>query len=187
MEYAITVVVVVVAAVIIVKHGLRRVTVYEFERGLKYTRGRFQAIMPPGQYWYWPWFSAIRKADVRPRFVPIAGQEVLSSDGVTLKVSLAANLEVADPGPTAEGTLTQAGQSDNVSVKEATCRSSNCTSTFRKLPGVRLGPSQSLPAQASTFRLTTTASWSCTATSADVTAAESCSTWLRDPGRASRR
>ena len=97
MEYVIAAIVVAGTAVIVVKYGVRRVTVYEFERGLKYVRGRFNAVMPPGQYWYLPWFTAVRKVDVRPRFVPIAGQEVLSSDGVTLKVSLAANYEVADP------------------------------------------------------------------------------------------
>ncbi len=53
--------------------------------------------MPPGQYWYMPWFTAVRKVDIRPRFASVAGQEVLSSDGVTLKVSLAANYEVVSP------------------------------------------------------------------------------------------
>ena len=53
--------------------------------------------MDPGQYWYMPFFTIIQKLDVRPRFVSITGQEVLSSDGVTLKVSLAANFAIADP------------------------------------------------------------------------------------------
>jgi len=97
MGYAIAAIVVAVTAVVVLKYGVRRVTVYEFERGLKYMQGRFHAVLPPGQYWYLPWFTAVRRVDVRPRFVPIAGQEVLSSDGVTLKVSLAANFEVADP------------------------------------------------------------------------------------------
>ena len=33
----------------------------EYERGIKYTRGKFQLVVPPGQYWYMPWFTAIRK------------------------------------------------------------------------------------------------------------------------------
>jgi regulator of protease activity HflC (stomatin/prohibitin superfamily) len=45
-----------------------------------------------------PFFTIIQKLDVRPQFVSITGQEVLSSDGVTLKVSLAANFEIVDPG-----------------------------------------------------------------------------------------
>jgi regulator of protease activity HflC (stomatin/prohibitin superfamily) len=95
MEYLIAAVVVVVVVVVVAKYGLRRATVYEFERGLKYVQGKFQAVIPPGQYWYLPWFTSVRKVDVRPRFAAVTGQEVLSADGVALKVSLAANYEVA--------------------------------------------------------------------------------------------
>jgi regulator of protease activity HflC (stomatin/prohibitin superfamily) len=94
MWYAVAAVFAVLVGIVVVKYGLRRATMYEFERGLKYVRGRFQAVLPPGQYWYWAWFAAIRRVDVRPRFASITGQEVLSSDGVTLKVSLAANYEL---------------------------------------------------------------------------------------------
>jgi regulator of protease activity HflC (stomatin/prohibitin superfamily) len=97
MEYVIAAVAAVLVVTIVMKYGVRRVTVYEFERGLKYVRGKFRVVLPPGQYWYWPWFTAVRKLDVRPRFASITGQEVLSSDGVTLKVSLAANYEIEKP------------------------------------------------------------------------------------------
>jgi len=42
-------------------------------------------------------FSSIVPVDVRPEFVTVQGQDVLSADGVTLKVSLAAEFQVADP------------------------------------------------------------------------------------------
>ena len=90
-------IVVVVALAIFLKFGVRRITVLEYEKGLKYVKGRFKAAVDPGQYWYIPFFTIIQKLDVRPRFVSITGQEVLSSDGVTLKVSLAANFEISDP------------------------------------------------------------------------------------------
>ena len=78
------------------KFGVRRTTVLEYERGLKYVKGRFTSVLGPGQYWHIPLFTMIQKLDVRPRFVSIVGQEVLSSDGVTLKISLAANFEIID-------------------------------------------------------------------------------------------
>jgi len=37
-------------------------------------RGQYHAALSPGQYWYLPWFTTVRRVDVRPRFVPIAGQ-----------------------------------------------------------------------------------------------------------------
>lgn len=81
----------------VVRNLARRVTVFEYERGLKYVKGRFKFVMEPGQYWYVPLLSTIDKIDVRPRFVSISGQELLSADGITIKVSVAANFEVIDP------------------------------------------------------------------------------------------
>ena len=77
--------------------AFRPVVVYEFERGLRYARGRFTGILEPGFYWSVQHLSEIRKVDIRPVFAAVAGQEVLSSDGVALKVSLATKYEVADP------------------------------------------------------------------------------------------
>lgn len=76
---------------------IKRVTVYEYQKGLKYTKGRYVATLNPGQYWIPSAFSHVVPVDVRPQFVTIQGQDVLSSDGVTLKVSLAAEFKVADP------------------------------------------------------------------------------------------
>jgi regulator of protease activity HflC (stomatin/prohibitin superfamily) len=90
-------VVVVVGMALLLKFGVRRVTVLEYEKGLKYAKGKFVSVLEPGQYGYLPFFTTIQKIDIRPRFASIAGQEVLSADGVTIKVSLAANFEISDP------------------------------------------------------------------------------------------
>ncbi|MBM4034832.1 MAG: slipin family protein [Planctomycetes bacterium] len=97
MEYGIVVVVLCAVALWLVTAGVRRVTIFEFEKGLRYVKGRFAETLGPGRHWFMPFSTTIQKVDVRPRFVSITGQEVLSSDGVTLKVSLAANYEVVDP------------------------------------------------------------------------------------------
>lgn len=73
-----------------------RCTVFEYERGLKFSRGRLSGVLEPGEYWFSPLWVMIEKLDVRPVFISVAGQEVLSADGVTLKVSIAANYQVAD-------------------------------------------------------------------------------------------
>jgi len=90
---------IVIALALVLTKGkvLCRITILDYERGLRYARGKFTGVMGPGQYWYLPFFVMIRKVDVRPRFVSITGQEVLSADGVTLKVSLAANYEIVAP------------------------------------------------------------------------------------------
>lgn len=86
-----------VTAALVLRANLHGVTVYEFERGLKYVRGRFRGVLGPGRYWLLRGVAEVRKVDVRPTVVPVAGQEVLSADGVALKVSLAARYRVADP------------------------------------------------------------------------------------------
>ncbi|HXN21582.1 MAG TPA: slipin family protein [Candidatus Dormibacteraeota bacterium] len=84
---------VVLFKVLLIKH----VIVYEYQKGLKYTKGRYTGAIGPGSYWILATFSSIVPVDVRPEFITIQGQDVLSADGVTLKVSLAAEFQVADP------------------------------------------------------------------------------------------
>src|SRR5579863_4102404 len=77
--------------------AIRRVTLYEYQRGLKYTNGRYKGTLDAGQYWIISFFSTVVAIDIRPEFITIQGQDVLSADGVTLKISLAAEFQVADP------------------------------------------------------------------------------------------
>jgi len=79
------------------RYVVRRVVVFEFERGLKYVKGRFTGVLAAGIYWFTTLNTDIRKVDIRPKFVSITGQEVLSADGVTLKISLAAKYQIVDP------------------------------------------------------------------------------------------
>ena len=74
-----------------------RVTVYEFQRALRYRKGRFLSVLGPGQYWILEPGTTVTPVDVRPNFITLMGQEVLTADGVPLKVSVAANYAISDP------------------------------------------------------------------------------------------
>jgi len=76
---------------------IKQVTIYEYQKGLKYTRGRYAGTLNAGQYWIVTKFSSIAPIDVRPEYITLQGQDVLSADGVTLKVSIAAEFQVTDP------------------------------------------------------------------------------------------
>ncbi len=80
-----------------IRKNFKRITIFEYERGLKYSKGRFKKVLEPNQYWFFAYNTLIAKIDIRPKFVSIIGQEVLSSDGVSLKVSIAAKYEIIDP------------------------------------------------------------------------------------------
>jgi regulator of protease activity HflC (stomatin/prohibitin superfamily) len=88
---------IVLAIVGLVWWGPVTTTVFEFERGLRYRRGRFVGVLEPGVYWVTRRYGRISKVDVRPYYLVVPGQELLSLDGVGFKVSLAANIQVVDP------------------------------------------------------------------------------------------
>ncbi|HET7220726.1 MAG TPA: slipin family protein [Vicinamibacterales bacterium] len=73
-----------------------KTTVYEYERGLRFSKGRMTGVLGPGQYWHLAGTTMIQRIDTRPSRVIVGGQEVLSADGVALKVSLAATVQIKD-------------------------------------------------------------------------------------------
>jgi len=74
-----------------------RVTVLEYERGLRYRRGKFVGVVSPGVHWVSGRAGKIVKVDTRQVWVTLPGQEVLTSDGLGVKISLVANIELVDP------------------------------------------------------------------------------------------
>jgi regulator of protease activity HflC (stomatin/prohibitin superfamily) len=72
-------------------------TVWEYEKGLKYHNGRFKEVLGAGRYLIYTPSSHITRVDIRPQFTIVTGQEVLSADGIALKVSLVVRYSVADP------------------------------------------------------------------------------------------
>ncbi len=96
MFQTLTIAAAIVVVIAIFRKCFKKITVFDYEKGLKYVKGRFVKILEPGQYWILNFISTIVKLDTRPTFVTIPGQEVLSTDSVTLKVSLAACYQVVD-------------------------------------------------------------------------------------------
>ncbi len=73
-----------------------RVTLLEYERGVWFHRGRFRALLEPGVYWIFRPESRIQVVSGQLRTVTIPGQEVLSSDNVAVRISLALAYQVRD-------------------------------------------------------------------------------------------
>jgi regulator of protease activity HflC (stomatin/prohibitin superfamily) len=87
---------------------LRQVTVFEYERGLRYRSGRFTGVLGPGSDWFFPGATRIAKVDIRPTHIVVPGQEVITSDGVGLKITVAAKYAVADPAKALHSTASHA-------------------------------------------------------------------------------
>jgi regulator of protease activity HflC (stomatin/prohibitin superfamily) len=97
MEFLWVGILVVVLAALVYSRLVTAVTVYEYERGLRFHRGRFDRVLGPGLYRHMPRYTRIQKVDVRPTQVAVPGQEVLSADGVAVKASVAATYRIAAP------------------------------------------------------------------------------------------
>ena len=87
----------IVAIALLVRAFVGVVTVHDYERGLRYRSGRFSGLVDPGSHIIIRPFTEVRILDGRPAFLVVEGQEVLTSDGVAVKVSLAARYVVGDP------------------------------------------------------------------------------------------
>jgi regulator of protease activity HflC (stomatin/prohibitin superfamily) len=74
-----------------------RFVVWSYQAGVKFSNGRYVGTLKPGAYWISPAFTKIMTVDMRQRFQTVEGQEVLSLDGVSLRVSLAVQFGIADP------------------------------------------------------------------------------------------
>jgi len=90
-------VVLAVVAVGVVLGSWRRLVVFEYERGLEYRDGRFTRVLEPGAYRRRLRRTTVVRVDVRRRVVAVAGQEVLTADGVPLRLTLACSFHVGDP------------------------------------------------------------------------------------------
>jgi regulator of protease activity HflC (stomatin/prohibitin superfamily) len=71
-------------------------TVHEYERGVRFVRGRFVGLAEAGTAYYLRPTTEVRVLDVRPTSMTIEGQEVMTSDGVALKISLVARYVIGD-------------------------------------------------------------------------------------------
>jgi regulator of protease activity HflC (stomatin/prohibitin superfamily) len=75
-------------------------TIREHERGLLSVQGRLVRTLGPGRYTFWTTEESpvvIDKLDTRSVQLTIAGQELMTRDKVTLRLSLTVECAVADP------------------------------------------------------------------------------------------
>jgi len=75
---------------------LRNITVRSHERVLAYRDGRLERVLDPGRHRHRTRTRLVR-VDLRERIVTLAPQEVLTGDGVTLRVTAALVWSVTDP------------------------------------------------------------------------------------------
>jgi len=72
------------------------VQINEYERGIKFSRGKFKTIMNPGWHIVWPIFQSYRKVDIRTKAVDVPAQEAITKDNVSIKINAVLYYKVFD-------------------------------------------------------------------------------------------
>ena len=96
MEFLIVILLVALVAAVLLRPVVSVVTVDDNQRGLRYRQGRLVGLLPPGTHVAFRPITEIQLLDARPSLITVPAQEILTADGVALKVSLTARYVVAD-------------------------------------------------------------------------------------------
>lgn len=73
------------------------ITVMEYERVVRLVDGRVRDVLGPGRHRYRRRRTTLHRLDIRPRLLTVAGQEMLTSDGVSVRVTAVLRTTLAEP------------------------------------------------------------------------------------------
>ena len=71
--------------IIILLSSIKQIS--EYERGIKFTCGKFDKIMEPGWRLVLPIFQFYKKIDIRTKVIDVPEQEVITKDNVSVKIN----------------------------------------------------------------------------------------------------
>lgn len=72
--------------------------VNQYEKGVKFTFGKFTGMMEPGWRIIWPVIQSFQKVDIRIKAVDVPDQNAITRDNVTVKVNAVIYYKVSDAG-----------------------------------------------------------------------------------------
>ncbi len=86
---------IIIIVVVYILAGIR--IVYQYERGIKFTFGKYSSIMGPGFNIIFPIFQTMRKVDMRVKAVDVPTQEGITKDNITIGLNAVIYYKVRDP------------------------------------------------------------------------------------------
>ena len=92
MDYLFWIIVVIV--VIIILRSI--VQIDQYERGVKFTQGKFSKIMEPGWNLVLPIFQSYKKVDIRTKAVDVPEQDAITSDNVSVRINAVIYYKIFD-------------------------------------------------------------------------------------------
>ena len=80
--------------VVILLSSIRQIN--EYERGIKFTRGKFSKIMNPGWCIVLPIFQSFKKVDIRTKAVDVPEQDAITKDNVSVRINAVIYYKIFD-------------------------------------------------------------------------------------------
>lgn len=84
----------IVIIIVILLASIRQIN--EYERGIKFTCGKFDKILNPGWNLIFPIFQSCRKVDIRTKAVDVPEQEAITKDNVSVRINAVIYYKVFD-------------------------------------------------------------------------------------------
>jgi len=95
MEFLYCIVPLIMFAIFILFSGLRML--YQYERGVVFTLGKFSNIREPGLTFIFPIIQSMRKVDMRIKTAEVPRQEVITKDNIPILVNAVVYFKVINP------------------------------------------------------------------------------------------
>jgi len=83
-----------IVAVVFLAAGIK--VVNEYERGVKFTLGKFSGVIGPGLRFVIPILQTWQKVDIRTKVIDVPDQDAITRDNVSIKVNAVLYFKVAD-------------------------------------------------------------------------------------------
>ena len=83
-----------VILLIVVLSSIRQIN--EYERGVKFSFGKFKKILEPGWHIILPIFESYEKTDIRVKVVDVPEQDAITKDNVTIKINAVLYFHIFD-------------------------------------------------------------------------------------------
>lgn len=81
-------------AIIVVIVSIRQIN--QYQRGIKFTLGKFSSVMEPGWRLVWPIVQSSQKVDIRTKAVEIPDQKAITRDNVSITVNAVIYYKISD-------------------------------------------------------------------------------------------
>ena len=86
--------IIIIIVILIFLSSLKQIN--EYERGIKFTLGKYSKIMNPGINFVMPIFQSYKKIDIRTKVVDVPNQEAITKDNVSIGINAVVYYKIFD-------------------------------------------------------------------------------------------